>query len=171
MQTERLVLDELTFNDAEFIVELLNDEAFLRFIGDKGVRTVEDARRYLLEGPMKSYRENGFGLLAVRRVEDGATIGMCGLVRRDMLDHPDIGFAFLPDYRANGFAFEAARAVLAHAWSNLGITRLLGICDPDNAGSIRLLEKAGFVFERQIRLAADADPVSLYASEAPGELT
>jgi RimJ/RimL family protein N-acetyltransferase len=135
------------------------------------VRSVDDARKYLQEGPMQSYRENGFGLLAVRRLRDGAKIGMCGLVRRDVLEHPDIGFAFLAGYRANGFAFEAASAVLAHAWSNLGMTRLLGICNPDNAGSIRLLQKAGFVFEKQIRLAADADVVNLYSSEGPAKST
>lgn len=167
LQTDRLTLDELTFDDAEFIVELLNDESFLRFIGDKGVRTVEDARNYLKDGPIRSYRENGFGLLAVRRTSDGTPLGMCGLVRREVLEHPDIGFAFLPEFRANGYAFEAASAVLTHARSRLGMVRLLGICNPDNAGSIRLLQKAGFSFEKQIRLAADADPVNLYASEQP----
>ena len=167
LRTDRLLLDELTLDDAGFIVELLNDESFLRFIGDKGVRTEEDARKYLLEGPIKSYRDNGFGLLAVRRLDDGRPLGMCGLVRRDVLEYPDIGFAFLPDYRANGYAFEAAGAVLAHAWGELRMTRLLGICNPDNAASIRLLEKAGFTFERQLRLAADADPVNLYAGRPP----
>jgi RimJ/RimL family protein N-acetyltransferase len=167
LQTERLLLDELNLDDADFIVGLLNDESFLRFIGDKGVRNADDARKYLQEGPMLSYRENGFGLLAVRRVTDGATLGMCGMVRRDVLEHPDIGFAFLPEYRANGFAFEAASAVLAHAWNALGMTCILGICNPDNAGSIRLLEKAGFVFEKQIRMAADADAVNLYSSGGP----
>ena len=165
LQTDRLVLGELTFEDAEFIVELLNDAAFVRFIGDKGVRNVADAREYLRKGPMDSYRRNGFGLYRVNRKADDCRVGMCGLVRREGLDHPDVGFAFLPAHRDMGYASESAAAVIRHARQELGIGRILGITHPDNDGSIRLLERAGFAFERRLRLAPGADEVNLYVND------
>lgn len=165
LRTRRLLLEELSFDDAEFIVELLNDKSFLRYIGDKGVRTIADAHEYLRNGPMDSYQRHGFGLYLVRRAADGTRIGICGLVRRGGLDHPDVGFALLPDFRGIGYGYESAAAVLAHARSELGLKRILGITDPDNQGSIRLLEKAGFGFERRMRLSADAAEISLYSLE------
>jgi ribosomal-protein-alanine N-acetyltransferase len=165
LQTDRLTLREFGYDDADFIVELLNDESFLKFIGDKGVRNADDARRYLADGPMDSYRRHGFGLYLVSRRDNERKLGMCGLVRRDGLDHPDIGFAFLPAHRSQGFAYESAAAVMRYARDSLGLGRILGICNPDNDGSIRLLGKAGFVFERRLRLTADADPVNLYSNE------
>jgi RimJ/RimL family protein N-acetyltransferase len=156
-------MGELSFDDAEFIIELLNDESFLRFIGDKGVRTIADAQQYLRNGPMDSYRRHGFGLYLVRQVSDGARIGICGLLRRSGLDYPDVGFALLPGFRCNGYGYEAATAVLDHARTELGLKRILGITDPDNRVSIRLLEKAGFGFERRLRLTPDAPEVSLYS--------
>jgi RimJ/RimL family protein N-acetyltransferase len=166
IRTGRLLLGELSFDDAEFIVELLNDKSFRRFIGDKGVRTIADAHEYLRNGPMDSYQRHGFGLYLVRRVADGTRIGICGLLRRSGLDHPDVGFALLPDFRGCGYGYESAAAVLDHARTKLGLKRILGISDPDNHGSIRLLEKAGFGFERSMRLSADAAEISLYSLEA-----
>lgn len=165
LRTRRLELGELSFDDAEFIIELLNDNAFLRFIGDKGVRTIADANEYLRNGPMDSYWRHGFGLYLVRRLADGTRIGICGLVRRSGLDHPDVGFALLPGFRGQGYGYEAAAAVLDHARTGLGLKRILGITDPDNQVSIRLLEKAGFDFERRMRLSADAAEISLYSIE------
>jgi RimJ/RimL family protein N-acetyltransferase len=165
LRTRRLVLEKLSFDDAEFIVELLNDKSFLRFIGDKGVRSVADANAYLRNGPMDSYQRHGFGLYLVRRVSDGTRIGICGLVRRSGLDHPDVGFALLAEFRGCGYGYESAVAVLDHARTELGLKRILGITDPDNHVSIRLLEKAGFGFERRMRLSADAAEVSLYSIE------
>jgi RimJ/RimL family protein N-acetyltransferase len=165
LRTRRLVLGELSFDDAEFIIELLNDESFVRFIGDKGVRTVADAHEYLRSGPMDSYRRHGFGLFLVRRVSDGERVGICGLLQRSGLDHPDVGFALLPDFRCHGYGYEAAAAVLDHARSGLGLRCIFGITDPDNSVSIRLLEKAGFGFERRMRLSADAAEISLYSKE------
>lgn len=166
LETERLLLSELSVEDAEFIVQLLNDADFIRFIGDKGVRGVADARQYLQSGPMDSYARNGFGLYLVRLRTDGTRIGICGLVQRDSLEFPDVGFAFLPGSRSSGYAYESAAAILEYARNKLGLGRLLAITNPDNHGSIRLLEKAGFAFERRVRLAPDADEINLYASEA-----
>jgi RimJ/RimL family protein N-acetyltransferase len=148
LETERLNLRGFTFDDAPFILTLLNDPAFLRFIGDKKVRTLEDARQYMANGPMASYAQHGFGLNLVELKDSQTPIGMCGLLKREDLPDPDIGFAFLPDFRSKGFAFEAASAVLNDARERLKLNRFLAIVNPDNDASINLLEKLGMKFER-----------------------
>jgi RimJ/RimL family protein N-acetyltransferase len=163
LNTQRLLLREFTLSDAEFILELLNDPSFLRFIGDKGVRTVEDARNYLTTGPIESYRKHGFGLNLVELKATKTPIGMCGLLKRDALEYVDLGFAFMPDYRQQGYAFESAAAVLLHAKDVLKLDRILAITDPENHVSSKLLEKLGFQFERMIRLSEDASEVKLFA--------
>lgn len=160
LETPRLVLRRLCDDDAAFLVELLNDPAFLRNIGDKGVRTEDDARRYLREGPAASYEEHGFGLYRVERRLDGAVAGICGLLQRDKLPAPDVGFAFLPGFRSQGYATEAASAVVAHAREDLGLERLLAIVSPGNAASIHVLGKLGFVRRDRAHLAGDE--VDLY---------
>jgi RimJ/RimL family protein N-acetyltransferase len=161
LQTERLVLRELDSTDADFILELLNEAAFLRFIGDKGVRDAADARDYIRSGPIESYRRHGFGLNAVC-LPDGTPIGICGLVKRDGLADADLGFAFLSRYRSKGYAVESAAAVLAHAGRVLGLRRIVAITSPDNLGSIAVLEKIGFEFERLIRLAEHDQELKLF---------
>jgi RimJ/RimL family protein N-acetyltransferase len=158
-------MGELSFDDAGFIVELLNDNAFLHNIGDKGVRTIADANEYLRNGPMDSYRRHGYGLYLVRRASDGTRIGICGLLRRSGLDYPDVGFALLPGFRGHGYGYESAAAVLDYARTALGLNRILGITNPENHVSIQLLEKAGFGFERRIRLSPDAAEINLYSIE------
>jgi [ribosomal protein S5]-alanine N-acetyltransferase len=150
LTTKRLTLRRLRPADAEFIVELLNDAAFLRFIGDKAVRTSDDACQYILDGPMASYDRYGFGLWLVEVKESGLPVGMCGLLKRESLPDVDIGFAFLPAYRSRGYAFESASAVLEYGRSEFGLKRIVAITDPDNAGSIRVLQKIGMRFERMI---------------------
>jgi len=165
LETDRLVLRWLSTDDAEFILELLNDPSFLRFIGDKGVRTLADARQYILNGPVEMYVRLGHGLYLVELKEGGIPVGMCGLIKRDGLDHVDIGFAFLPQYRAQGYAYEAASAVMTYGKDVLGLKRIVAITSPDNDASGRLLEKLGLRFERMIRLSEGADVVRLFASE------
>ncbi len=164
LETERLNLRELSTEDAEFIVQLLNDPSFLRYIGDKGVRTLDDARKYILEGPVGSYERNGFGLYLVELKGSALPIGMCGLLKREALTDADIGFAFLPAYWSKGYAIESAQAVMGYAREVLGLHKILAITLPDNESSISLLEKIGLKFERMIRLEEDADQLSLYAS-------
>ena len=163
LQTVRLSLRRFSLDDAEFIVVLLNDPDFLRFIGDRGVRTAADARQYLLTGPIDSYTRHGFGLWMVELLESGTPIGMCGLLKRDSLPDVDIGFAFLPQYRSQGYAVEAAAAVLDHGRRLLGLERILAIANDDNAGSIRVLEKIGMRFDRMIRLSDDESEIRLLA--------
>lgn len=159
LETERLVLRHLTLNDAKFIVELLNDPSFLRYIGDRKVRNEQDARRYLLDGPIASYLQHGFGLNLVFLKETGDPLGMCGLLKRDVLPDPDIGFAFLPSWRRRGYAGEAAAAVLEQGRTHFGLKRIVAITSPDNQASMNLLEKLGMKFEALIRLGEDAQEV------------
>jgi RimJ/RimL family protein N-acetyltransferase len=164
LQTERLRLREFGIADAEFIVELLNDEEFLRYIGDRGVRTTEDAREYIRSGPIASYDRDGIGIWLVIRIEDSRLVGTCGLLRRDELDAPDVGFAFLPDYRSQGYGYESARAVLDHATETLGIARVLGVTQTDNTASIALLEKLGLRYEDVVRLDDKGPDLAMYST-------
>jgi RimJ/RimL family protein N-acetyltransferase len=164
IETERLILTHLADEDAAFILKLLNEPSFIRYIGDKKVRTLDDARQYIQNGPVKSYRENGFGLNKVELKSDGAPIGISGLVKRDSLPEPDIGFAFLPEYWSQGYAFESAAAVMNHARDTLQLKRILAITSPDNDRSARLLGRIGLEFDRVIKLSGDGDEVKLFSS-------
>ena len=166
LTTERLNLRRLTGDDAAFILELLNDPSFIKNIGDRGVRSVADARRYISDGPLASYEKHGFGLYLVELKESGEAIGICGLVKRDSLADADVGFAFLPRYRAKGYAYESAAAVKAYAFEVLGLKRMVAITNPNNAGSIRVLEKIGLTYDRMLRLSDDAPEIRLYALDA-----
>lgn len=165
-ETNRLLICRFTAGDAPFILELLNDPSWIRYIGDKNIRTPEDARQYIKNGPQKSYARLGFGLYAVKLKADGRPIGMCGLLQRDTLEHADIGFAFLPGYTGKGYAFESAEAILKHAHAVLGMKRILAITSPENISSIALLEKLGFNFTKLIRLSVDADELRLFEKAA-----
>ena len=164
LETSRLSLRRFTIDDAAFILTLLNEPSFLRYIGDKNVRNLEDARQYILNGPTASYERNGFGLYLVELKEPQTPIGMCGLIKREELPEPDIGFAFLPDFWSKGFAFEAAAAVMQEASERFGLERILAITSLDNDASIKLLERLGFKFEGVTRLAKDREQVKLFAS-------
>jgi ribosomal-protein-alanine N-acetyltransferase len=152
----------LTEADALFILELLNEPSFIRNIGDRGVRTVEDAREYITAGPQASYARFGFGLYLVELRTSSTPIGICGILKRDQLPEPDIGFAFLPAYWSQGYALEAAEAVRDYAGAGLNLPRLLAIVSPSNASSIRLLERLGFRYESMTRLGAETTEVKLY---------
>ena len=165
LRTPRLVLRDLTPADAPFIQTLLNDPSFIRNIGDRRVRTIEDARAYIANGPAASYAAHGFGLYLVERNDSATPIGICGLLRRDALPDPDLGFAFLPAYWNQGYAFESASAVRHYARTELGIGRLLAITNPANAPSMRLLEKLGFRFERMTRLGAGQPELALFVED------
>ena len=166
IQSARLNLRELELDDAQFILELLNEAGFLRFIGDKGVRTLADARDYILKGPMDSYRSFGFGLYLTSLRDGAAPIGICGLVKRDALADVDVGFAFLARYWSKGYATEAAAAVLSYGRNTLGLGRIVAITAPDNHGSIAVLEKIGLRLEGRIKLAEDGAELKLYGPPA-----
>jgi RimJ/RimL family protein N-acetyltransferase len=165
LETERLSLRKLTVDDAEFILALLNEPSFLRYIGDKKVRNLDDARQYILNGPVASYERHGFGLNCVELRESHTPIGMCGLLKRDDLPDPDIGFALLPDFWNKGFAFEAAEAVLKDARERLQIQRILAITSLDNEASINLLQRLGFRFDRVVQLSPDGEQLRLFTND------
>ena len=151
LETRRLILRRFTFEDAPFILELLNDSSFLRFIGDRGVRNLEEAKGYILNGPMASYEKFGFGLWLVESKGTAESMGMCGLLKRDNLPDVDIGFAFLPRFWGREYAVEAAAAVRDYGRDVVGLKRLVAVTDRVNKGSIRVLEKTGLRFERMIQ--------------------
>ena len=163
LETDRLILRWLTPDDAAFILELLNEPAWIRYIGDKSVRTLDDAKNYILTGPMKMYSQFGFGLFLVERKEGSSPIGMCGLIKRDTLDNVDIGFAFLSRYQTLGYGFESASATLKYGHEQLDMERILAITSLDNRASSRLLEKIGMKYEGTIIL--DKEELKLFASE------
>ena len=162
LETERLMLRQMRVEDAEFIFELVNEPAFIRNIGDKGVRTLDDARDYILSGPVASYAKFGFGLYVVVLKETGAAIGICGLLKRDSLEDVDIGFAFLERFRRQGFAYEAAAAVMEYGRNALGLKRIVAITSPDNEDSMRVLEKIGLRFEKMIRMPGSDEDTRLF---------
>ncbi|QED47318.1 GNAT family N-acetyltransferase [Cytobacillus dafuensis] len=166
LETERLILRLQTTDDAAFILELLNDPSWLQFIGDRGVRTLEDARAYILNGAVRSYEQFGFCFYLVERKEDHVPIGICGLVKRDTLEDVDLGYAFLPKYWGKGYAYEAASSVMAYAKDTLGLNRIVAITAQDNHASAKLLEKVGLQFERLIQLPNDSEELKLFAFEA-----
>jgi RimJ/RimL family protein N-acetyltransferase len=161
LETERLRLREFTLADTSFIIELLNTPGWLEFIGDRNVRTDEDAIAYLERGALKSYRDNGYGLSMVELKDENKPIGMCGILNRDTLDTPDIGFAFLPDAQGKGYAYEIAKAVVDHAKNVLGIPALAAITLPANTHSVRLLEKLSFDFQNNFMNEA-GEELALY---------
>lgn len=165
METARLALTRLSDDDGEFIVRLLNEPSFLRYIGDRGVRTPEDARRYIREGPAAGYSRYGHGLMRVGLKPAGIPIGICGVLRRDTLPEPDLGFSLLPEYWSQGYAHEAAAAVMRHARDVLRLGRVLAITTTDNDPSMRLLARLGFRFERLVRLGDDPTELRLFVSE------
>ena len=164
IETDRLILRRLNAEDAPFILELLNDPGWLRFIGDKGVKTLDDARSYIRNGPADMYARLGHGLYLASLKDGGAPIGLCGLIKRDGLDDVDIGFAFLPQYRGRGYAFEAAAATLAYGRNTLGLKRIVAIAAPDNEASARLLEQIGLRDAGRIQLAHREQPLRLFAT-------
>jgi len=169
LETNRLILRRLTPEDAAFILDLLNQPSFIQFIGDRNVRTLADARNYISQGPVASYARHGFGLYLTLLKDSGEPIGLCGLIKRDSLPDVDVGYALLPQFWGKGYATEAATAVFSYGRHTLGIPRVVGVVNADNAGSIAVLKKLGLRYEKMVRLTADGPEVQLFAPEADPE--
>jgi RimJ/RimL family protein N-acetyltransferase len=166
LETERLRLRHLDADDASFLLELLNEPAFIDNIADKGVRTLADVDDYLRDGPLASYARHGFGLYLVELKQTSTPIGICGLLRREGLDDPDLGYALLTRYSAQGYATEAARAALEFGHATLGLGRVMAISKPDNRRSIHVLEKIGFRYLHLTDLPGHEGPSALFVSKA-----
>ncbi|WP_295801465.1 GNAT family N-acetyltransferase [uncultured Microbulbifer sp.] len=161
-KTARLAISELTREDGELMLAILNDPDFIHNVADRGVRTVQEAQDYIEKGPVASYRRHNFGMYKVA-LKDGTAVGLCGLVKRDFLDDVDIGYAFLPQYRGRGYALEAAQAVMDFARNGLGLKRIVAIVSPANPRSIALLEKLGMRSEGCVTVPDDNKEVALLA--------
>lgn len=164
LETERLILRRLSVDDTDFILNLLNQPSFIRYIGDRGVRNLSDTRQYIESKFAESYRLFGFGLYLVELKNDKTPIGICGFVKRDSLPDADIGFAFLPEYWSQGYAFESARATLNYGMYFLGLERVLAITAKVNESSEKLLAKLGLKYQRLIKLPGQADEAKLFSS-------
>lgn len=162
-ETPRLRIRELTVDDGEFVYKLVNEPSFLANIGDKGVRSLEDARRFILEGPWASHRDRGYGQFLVELKASGDAIGVCGLLLRESLGVSDVGFALLPQYWKRGYAFEAATAVMEYGYSSLGIDTIVGLTSEENTASIKVLKKLGMSFDRIVKMSDDDPGTVLYS--------
>jgi len=162
LETDRLRLREFILEDAEFVLKLVNTSSWQKFIGDKNIRTHGVAEEYIQNSLQKSYKKNGFSLWLMQLKKTKEPIGMCGLVNRDSLDDIDIGFALLPEYKRNGYMFEAAKATLQYAQKTLQIGKIVAITDPKNIASIGLLNKLGLQFEKEVQLSKN-DTVLLFS--------
>ena len=163
LETARLFLRRVTLDDADLLLAVWNDPAFIRNVGDRGVRTIEGAQEAMKGGALKLYADHGYGPYAMALKSDGSRIGICGLFKRDNLDYPDIGFGVLPEFCGNGYAGEASFAVMAHARDDLGIEELTAIVSPDNAPSIGLIEKLGLAFSKMITMPGEDEEICLYS--------
>ena len=163
LETQRLRLRPLAAPDAPFILELLNDPDWIRFIGDRNVRTLDDARGYI-DRTCAMYAKHGVGSLLAEVKRTGEPAGISGLIRREGLEDADIGFAFLPRYRGRGYAYEAAAACIDHGRRELGFTRIVAINSRDNEHSAKLLEKLGLRFEKIVTMPGDPEELRLYAT-------
>jgi RimJ/RimL family protein N-acetyltransferase len=164
LETEWLILRWLGTDDAAFIFRLVNEPSWLKYIGDKGVRTLQDAENYIRNGPVEMYGRLGFGLYLVELRDGGEPLGICGLIKRESLQHVDLGFAFLPNFWGKGYAYEAAAAAMSYGKNVLGLSRIVAIVSQDNYPSSKLLEKLGFRFERIVALNSDEEALKLYAT-------
>lgn len=153
--TPRLLIRELSINDAEFVLALTNEPSTIENIGDKGLRSVADAGRFIREGPWISQQKPGHGQFAMELKKSGALVGVCGLLYRPDLGLTDVGFALFPTYWRQGLAFEAAQAVMSYGYSVLGVENIVGLTSETNTASIRLLEKLGMGFEKMVSMSDD----------------
>lgn len=163
LETERLELGVIGEEDAEIMLAIWNDPAFIRNVSDRGVRTIDEAREAVREGAQKMFEDYGYGPYWMQLKSDGTRIGICGLFKRENLDDPDIGFAVLPDWIGKGYAGEAASAVVAYAREGLGLPALTAIVSPANEPSIGLIKKLGMSFDRMITMPGDDDAIQLYS--------
>lgn len=162
-ETPRLRIRHLVADDAAFTCRLLNEPSFIANIADRGVRTEQDAVHYLVDGPVRSYKEHGYGLFLVESSTDAIALGFCGLLFREHLQETDIGFAFLPEFWGQGFAFEAASAVMHFGYGQLNLPRIVGLVSAGNIASIKVLTRLGLQFEKMVAMLPSNESVQLYA--------
>lgn len=164
-ESKNLTLSKLEQGDAPFVLRLVNEPSWLRYIGDRGVRDIDDAKKYIVDGPQASYQTHGFGLYVVRLKTTGIAIGMCGLLQREYLDAPDIGFALLPEFSGQGYALEAAMATMEYGKNTLNISQIVAITDHDNHRSIKLLQKLGLRYKMMVDINKAGKAAKLFTPD------
>ena len=162
-ETERLVISKFSIEDAGFYLKLLNTPHWIKYIGDRNVNTIKEAQDYLTKGILKSYNDFGFGFYKLQLKEDNTIIGTCGIIKRDTLEVPDFGFAFLPNFEGQGYGYEASIAILNYLKSTFNLERICAITLPINTKSMRLLEKLGFIYQERVKPFADNEELLLFA--------
>ena len=165
IETERLILLKMSVDDSNFIYELLNGPDWIKYIGNRNINNDDDARNYISNRLLKSYEQYGFGFYLVKEKVSNASIGLCGLIKRDYLEHVDLGFAFLPNYRKNGYAYESSSAIIKYAKEKFGLNTLFAITSLDNTRSINLLEKLGFKFKNKITPPEEKEELNLFVNK------
>jgi len=163
MSTDRLLINRITLDDADFILKLMNDKDWIKNIGDRGIRTIEEAKEYIHTRFLKTYNEAGFGFYSLILKDTQQIIGIAGLVDREGIDDIDIGYGMLPEFRGKGYAFEATKAVFEYGYKDLKLDKIVAIVNPDNPGSIKLLSKLGLKFEKMIRLPDEEIDIMLFS--------
>ena len=163
MSTDRLLINRITLDDAGFILKLMNDKDWIKNIGDRGIRTIKEAEEYIKTRFLKTYNEVGFGFYGLILKNTQQIIGIAGLVDRDGIDHVDIGYGMLPEFRGKGYAFEATKAIYDYGYKDLKLDKIVAIVNPDNPGSIKLLSKLGLEFEKMIRLPDEEIEIMLFS--------
>lgn len=164
-ETNRLVISKISLEDAPFFLKLVNTPNWIKYIGDRNLKTIKDAEVYLTNGILKSYKELGFGFYKLQNKFDNESIGICGLVKREQLEDVDFGFAFLPEFEGQGFGFESSMAVLKLAQEKFQLKKLLAITLPINSNSVKLLEKLGFTYEKRVKPFEDDEELLLFAKQ------
>lgn len=164
LKTDRLSLNEARLRDSAFIHKLLNSSNWIQYIGDRGIKSTEDAERYIRNSLIKSYKQHGFGLYKMVLKESDKPIGLCGLLKRSHLDHPDVGFAILPEYEGKGYTYEAAKATIEYAHTELSLPTVLAITSEDNLRSQALIKKIGLKYLKKVKLNASKNELLLFTS-------
>ena len=162
-QTKRLTISKFTIDDAPFFFELVNTPHWIKYIGDRNIKTITEAEQHLINGQIKSYDTHGFGFYKLNLKENNNPIGTCGLIKRETLEHVDIGFAFLPEYEGKGYGFESSKAILKVAKNIFKLETILAITLQVNKPSINLLEKLGLSFQKMIKPFEDDQELMLFA--------
>ena len=164
-ETNRLVISKISLDDAPFFMKLVNTPNWLKYIGDRNLKTIQDTETYLTNGILKSYKELGFGFYKLQTKVDNTSIGICGLVKREQLEDVDFGFAFLPEFEGQGYGYEASTAIIDKAVEIFNIKKLLAITLPINSNSIKLLSKLGFIYEKRVKPFEDDEELLLFAKQ------
>lgn len=161
--TDRLLIRKFNLDDAGFIFILLNSETWIKYIGNRNIKNLEDAKNYIVNSPLYFYQKFGFGPYLVALKDTYEPVGMCSLIKRDTLEEVDLGFAYLDPFIGKGFAYEASKAIIEFSKNTLALKKLVAITLPDNTPSIKLLEKLGFHYQNRIQFPNEKEELMLFS--------